>query len=393
MLTSITLVLISLWARHLRASDLDPDVWRNATQLIDFFGYVQEQHTVVTQDGYILYVIRMWSKSPDCPQRRIPVVIQHGIICGPENLLAVGPPNGLPYYFADRYYDVWMPVGRGSTYSKRHLNYSTDDPRFWNFTFEETGIYDGLAYLNYIRTVTGFPRVHFLAHSQGATQMLAALTIRPEEFRERLFSFVAVGPATRLLGPNLIVRFLKVTGYLDLLEAFGVYEFAPSMRMLSLGLSILDSLIPSIGDTVFQLVSDYYTEGYNHTRSPVFLSHYPQGSSTKSMRHMTQLLDSDGFYKYREKPTDPRVPYDFSRIPNLPIAILGGEGDLMASAETIVWLHTELLRAGKPNFMRIYPYMGHLGAINPSSEHIGHLQDAFAFFKSVESDYYHGNVY
>ena len=39
------------------------------------------------------------------------------------------------YMLADRGYDVWMGNARGNTYSRQHVNISTADDQYWNFTY------------------------------------------------------------------------------------------------------------------------------------------------------------------------------------------------------------------------------------------------------------------
>jgi hypothetical protein len=53
-------------------------------------------------------------------------------------------------------YDIWITNSRGTVYSNSHLNYTTKDKEFWNFTFNEMGLYDVPANLEYIKAQTGF---------------------------------------------------------------------------------------------------------------------------------------------------------------------------------------------------------------------------------------------
>ena len=62
-------------------------------------------------------------------------------------------------------YDVWITNSRGCVYSNTHLNYTVADKEYWNFTFNEMGIYDLPANLNYIKLVTGVDKVIYVGHS------------------------------------------------------------------------------------------------------------------------------------------------------------------------------------------------------------------------------------
>lgn len=38
------------------------------------------------------------------------------------------------YMMADQGYDVWLANSRGNTYSRSHLNLSSEDPAFWDWS-------------------------------------------------------------------------------------------------------------------------------------------------------------------------------------------------------------------------------------------------------------------
>jgi lysosomal acid lipase/cholesteryl ester hydrolase len=59
------------------------------------------------------------------------------------------------FSIVDEGYDLWLPNSRGNKYSRKHESLKSSDPKFWNFSFEEIGIYDVPAVFNYIEKVTG----------------------------------------------------------------------------------------------------------------------------------------------------------------------------------------------------------------------------------------------
>ena len=47
-------------------------------------------------------------------------------------------------------FDVWLGNNRGVEYSEGHVNLTTKDEAYWNFDFEEMGLYDVPAEIDYI---------------------------------------------------------------------------------------------------------------------------------------------------------------------------------------------------------------------------------------------------
>jgi hypothetical protein len=52
-------------------------------------------------------------------------------------------------------YDVWLGNNRGARWSQSHLNYTTDQKEFWDFTWEEMGTHDTPTFINFILNQTG----------------------------------------------------------------------------------------------------------------------------------------------------------------------------------------------------------------------------------------------
>ena len=70
-------------------------------------------------------------------------------------------------------FDVWMGNNRGCRYSVAHTTLNpesrADKPAYWDFDFEEMGLYDLPAEIDFILNNTGNAKVTFIGHSMGAT--------------------------------------------------------------------------------------------------------------------------------------------------------------------------------------------------------------------------------
>lgn len=78
----------------------------------------------------------------------------------------------------------------------------------------------------------------------------------------------------------------------------------------------------------------------------VFISHYPSGTSLKSLQHFTQLLVSNRFayYDYGEEENqkkygqDTAPSIDISKISSVPIALFVGKSDELATVTDAEWI-------------------------------------------------------
>jgi len=93
--------------------------------------------------------------------------MQHGLIDMAGTFFFNEPELSPAYTLAQEGYDLWFGNSRGTINSLNHTSLSYNDPKYWNFTFEEMGKYDVPANLDYILDHTGVDKVFYIGHSQG----------------------------------------------------------------------------------------------------------------------------------------------------------------------------------------------------------------------------------
>ena len=368
------------------AAPPNPEELMTTVQMAEYWGYPIESHLVVSQDGYILKIFRIPGHQGESLEnakatRKPPVILQHGLICSSDQFLDAGALSQA-YILADEGYDIWIPNIRGNRYSRDHMVYEADDVRYWNYTFEEMAIYDQKAYWEYIMKVTGYNKLGFVAHSQGTTQMFVAMSYDPEYYAEHLSAFVAQSPVTSIT--HTTSKVLSSAAYIDLpkkADELGIHNLLPFTTPMAKSMAAICKLIPLLCNFGVEMVADDEPLFDNQDRMPVFLSHYPSGSSSKNYEHIMQLV-SYGFVRYRYKNTDPLQFYNITKIPkSVNIALLAGKADKLACPHDSKNLKNILERVGNLKFYREYDHMGHLTFLIPTEETMDFATDTLLFLQ------------
>ncbi len=377
--------LVFLGLLVVSALAFNEDCFRTTPETLTAHGYACETHIVTTQDGYLLTVYRIPGKIGEPARRKQPVYMQPGIFCTSDVFVAGGVKKGMAYFLSDKGYDVWIANSRGTLYSRNHTKYTTKDQEFWNFTFEEQGLYDQPAVIEYIVSATGYPKVHFWSHSMGGTQMFAALTLDPEYYKKRIVSAVLTGPVIRFdLTTSLFIQFMNFTKLPDFAMRHGYYEFLGYTKSLSFFELYIKMLLPSIFKLMVRIIADTDLSVSDMERVDVFFSRFPAGSSSKCFKHLVQLTEAPGFFRYRETSDDPLVPYNISNLPDIHLAIFGGFVDELDTPEENDWLRDELRKAGKLVFMKNFPNIGHIPFMTPLDQYTGFMTEGLDFMRVAE---------
>eukprot|EP00897_Mesotaenium_endlicherianum_P003400 jgi/Mesen1/3088/ME000184S02151 len=147
-------------------------------------GYACDEHTVTTEDGYILSLQKVTRHgAPFAGRPTLSVFLMHGILVGGAMWLHTVPGQDwekqfLPFYLADAGYEVWIAHSRGTLYSNRHTNFSSSDTQYWQWTWDEQVRYDFPAMVTYAaaKSVASLQGLHFIGHGLGNLIGMAGTT-------------------------------------------------------------------------------------------------------------------------------------------------------------------------------------------------------------------------
>lgn len=321
------------------ASDVDQDARLGTADLIRKYGYKAEVHKVTTEDGYILEVDRIPVSSEQIAAKRIsPVLLLHGVLGNAANWVANFPSQSPGYLTADAGFDVWLLNQRGVPESNFHTTLTTNDEEFWQWSFDEIGRYDVPAVVDHILNVTGSSKVGLLGTSQGFTNALVFLSMRPE------YNDKAVNDA------------FTNGGFL-----------VSSQQQKNLVATVCNSPLRDICYSPLALIHGTNPKQLNRTRIPVYIANGPVGTSSQDLVHFAQVFRAQNFvrFDYGKKENKARYgqetppAYPLEKI-QVPVALFRGKADVFADPRDVDDLSQKLHQVVVSDVMVEDPRFGHL---------------------------------
>ncbi|KAM7381015.1 hypothetical protein PAMA_012044 [Pampus argenteus] len=278
--------------RHsvLRQHKLDPEVHMNITEIIHRWGYLAEEHQVVTEDGFILTVNRIPQGLKHTAGQRPAVLLQHGLLAAGSNWITNLPNCSLGYVLADAGYDVWLGNSRGNTWSRKHQTLSPDQEDFWKFSYDEMALKDLPAVVNHILKVTGQEQIFYIGHSQGTTIAFIAFSAMPE-LASKIKLFFGLAPVATVAFSSSPMTKLSILPDFLIWDVFGRRDFLPQSNMIKwLAEHVCaKKLLSELCGNLFFILCGFDEKNLNMTRTPVYTTHCPAGTSVQNMVHWAQV--------------------------------------------------------------------------------------------------------
>jgi pimeloyl-ACP methyl ester carboxylesterase len=288
------------------------------------------------------------------------------------------PHQSLGYILHDQGFDVWLGNSRGNSYSQDNIHFPRHDKEYWKtIDWGLMAEFDIPAFVGYVRNATGFAKVAYVGHSQGTTQMFAALAANYGNIKEQLTVFVALAPVAYVKhqkSPLLTIMADARTGWW--LEMLGDNQFMPNTALLrKLGISC--DLIPLGCDMLlFTICGPSNPKNINGSRIDFYLNWEPADTSVQNMMHWAQSVRKEEFSMYdygkegnMEHYHQPTAPvFNISNIATPTALFSGGEdwlGDPMDVAQLRADYNPEYLVVD--NFQQSYAHLDFVWAINANT--------------------------
>ncbi|XP_063622490.1 lipase 3-like [Cydia splendana] len=344
------------------------DAYLTITELAKKYGYNMEEHKVMTEDGYILTVHRLQGRN--ATRNGKVVFLMHGIIESSDSWILQGPNKALGYILADNGYDVWMGNSRGNKHAMYHKELDAKNSDFWEFTWEEIGLYDVPAMIDHVLNMTGNEKLYFIGHSQGTTSFFVMNSMKPE-YNDKINMMFSLSPVAWMRNiKSPLVR--RVSSYLSFLGYFlsNLKAKWPSMDFLNKFTAAACNYAPNGCENLL-----YMLEGNDHhinkSLLPVILGHMPTGASAAQFVHFGQLVNSGRFSRFDfgedinmveyGLPSPP--DYDVTKI-TVPVEMFYSDNDMLSDEADVDILKGKLPYVIGYNFLESYTHLDFLYAYN-----------------------------
>jgi len=329
----------------------DPDSGKPMMDIVSEKGYKIERFNVTTDDGYILGMFHM--PSTQAGSHNTPIILQHGILDSSYTWVNNFPDQSLGFMLVDRGFDVWLANSRGNTFSSNHVNLTTKDTKFWDFTWDDMALYDLPANIDFVLNKTKREKVLYVGHSQGTSQVFAALGEPSHPSRLKMGAFAALAPITFLYHQrSLLLTVLSKLSIDEIVYWFGWNNFFPSTNIINKLIPGACSLIEwACQDALFLVTGP--SNHLNTSRMDVYLSESPAGCSVKDLVHFAQGVRKEvfQFFDYENKKDneahyhqDSPPPYNLTEVKNsgVPIGLWVGGEDYLGNTQDVSRLQSEL---------------------------------------------------
>ena len=198
--------------------------------------------------------------------------------------------------------------------------------------------------------------------------MFSSLVQKLDFYQQNIKLFVALAPVARLsnLASTLLSILSKMSAH-KIMKKAKVYEMCPSTKGTQKLMNFMEKHANRLTNFFLGLISDSNSKDCNDQNSlAVYLNHYPCGCSLKCLMHYVQIIKAKNFvyYDYKKEANfhiyHQRNPpeYNLSIIKDIPIILIGGEKDKLASPNDVRWLN-EMIHSNVIYF-KIIPQMGHI---------------------------------
>ncbi|XP_020555080.1 triacylglycerol lipase 2-like [Sesamum indicum] len=306
--------------------------------------YPCHEHNVTTGDGYILSLqnIPFGQSGNAATGPRPPVLLHHGVLTDAVTWLLSPPEQSLALLLADNGFDVWLVNARGTKYSLGHTSLSSNDPAFWDWSWDELVAYDLPATFQYIYDQTS-QKLHYVGHSMGTLIAFAGFSkgqlVDKLRSAAMLCPIAYIGHMTSPIATNVAQTLLNQTSYW-----LKIAEFNPTDEAV---LQLLLQICKQKHINCLDLMTSYTGQNccLNSSIISSFLKNEPQSTSTKNMIHFAQMAQ-DGMIKMYDygdvkenvKHYGTPVPpsYNMTNIPNdVPLFLAYGGKDALSVSEDV----------------------------------------------------------
>ncbi|CAB3240224.1 unnamed protein product [Arctia plantaginis] len=294
-------------------------------------GFPAETHSVTTSDGYILEMHRIphGREAVDSDVKRPVVFLMHGLMGASNQYIMLGANNSFAYNLADEGFDVWMGNARGNSYSRKHItldpDHNTQRLQFFDFTFEEIGIHDLPAMIDYALNYTESSQLHYIGHSQGGTVFLVLTSLMPQYNSKIASAHLLAGVGYQAYFPNEMLSELAVDvdSIYALATAMGIVELYPDLFLSQSRTNGFRMSDYCTGNLEQKHMCDLFGIGQILRNSSSAAQEFtPSGASLKQVAHYGQNIRDKLFRRYHFGTESNQVQYGLAEPPPYNLSLI-----------------------------------------------------------------------
>ncbi|KAG9509486.1 Lipase 3, partial [Fragariocoptes setiger] len=217
--------------------------------------------------------------------------------------LAEPDQRSMAFLLSNAGYNVFLLSMRGTDLSLGHRNISSaTDAIYWNFSADELGLIDVRETIDYIRRLTGAPKIGYAGHSLGTMAITELLAERPEyaNLVEPVFLIAQVSFISSSYSPTIGPLYRYYATRSALVQGNNAYgPFPPeSQQIRTLAGTFCYRTVPIQEQLCRAIVESIGGLGQLNSSTEAVLSSVPYTQSTKVIAHLGQLTVSGRFAKF-----------------------------------------------------------------------------------------------
>uniref|UniRef100_A0A3B3XBK7 AB hydrolase-1 domain-containing protein n=1 Tax=Poecilia mexicana TaxID=48701 RepID=A0A3B3XBK7_9TELE len=181
---------------------------------------------------------------------------------------------------------------RGNTWSRKHQTLSPDLEDFWRFSYDEMALKDLPAVINHILKATGQEQIFYIGHSQGTTIAFIAFSTLPE-LASKIRLFFGLAPVATVAFTDSPMTKLSALPDFLIWDLFGRRDFLPQSQYIKwLAEHVCaKTLLSELCGNLFFILCGFDEKNLNMTRTPVYTTHCPAGTSVQNMIHWAMITE------------------------------------------------------------------------------------------------------
>ncbi|KAF7644385.1 hypothetical protein LDENG_00222810 [Lucifuga dentata] len=206
------------------------------------------------------------------------------------------------------------------------------------------------AVINHILKVSGQEQIFYIGHSQGTTIAFIAFSTMPE-LANKIKLFFGLAPVATVAFTSSPMTKLSVLPDFLIWDLFGRRDFLPQGYVIEWFAEHIcgKHLLSELCGNLFFVLCGFDEKNLNMTRTPVYTTHCPAGTSVQNIIHWAQAVHGGKLMAYDYGAAGNMVHYNQSTPPEyrvedmkVPTALFSGGQDTLADPKDVAVLLTQV---------------------------------------------------